>query len=88
MHLLWNLLAATTAAFALPQTWTEDTPERLYNASVRPVVVWHGMGDSYAAEGMQSFADEIRDLHPGIFVHLVHLADKMEDDQRAGFVSV
>lgn len=50
-----------------------------------PVVIWHGLGDSAYSEPMQAVAKEIRDAFPGIFVHLVNLADSFAADQRAGF---
>jgi hypothetical protein len=85
------LVPLALAASALAAVVPLDAAHALaptYNATVRPLVIWHGMGDSYQSEGMTNFADRVRELHPGIFVHLVSLADKNEDDQRAGFVRI
>jgi palmitoyl-protein thioesterase len=55
-------------------------------ASVRPLVLWHGMGDSAFSPGMLEFAELIKDIHPDIFVHSVYLAEDNQSDQRAGIV--
>ena len=37
---------------------------------------------------MLEFANLIRDVHPGIFIHLVYLDENPEEDHRAGIVSL
>ena len=54
----------------------------------RPLVVWHGLGDSYASPGMLEFVQLIKEMHPGIFVHSVYIDEDLEADQKAGFVSL
>ena len=54
----------------------------------RPLVIWHGLGDSYASPGMLEFMQLIKDMHPGIFVHSVYVDEDLEADQKAGFVSL
>lgn len=56
-------------------------------AQPRPLVIWHGLGDSYGAPGMLQFIEAVKGVHPGLFVHSVHLADSQQDDKKAGFVS-
>ncbi|KAF9071026.1 palmitoyl-protein thioesterase [Rhodocollybia butyracea] len=51
----------------------------------RPIVVWHGMGDSYASPGMVEFVQEVKRVHPGIFVHSVFLHEDLDKDRQAGF---
>ncbi|KAI0035863.1 alpha/beta-hydrolase [Vararia minispora EC-137] len=51
----------------------------------RPLVLWHGMGDSYASEGMLEFAEMIKGVHDGIFVHSIYLDENLDEDRRAGF---
>ena len=55
---------------------------------VRPLVVWHGLGDTYASPGIVEFEGEVKKMHPGIFVHSVYIDQDPKADQRAGFVSV
>ncbi|KAG0301845.1 hypothetical protein BGZ98_008003 [Dissophora globulifera] len=51
----------------------------------RPVVFYHGMGDSAHSAGMLELFDSIQEIAPEIFIHSVYLADSEADDQRAGF---
>lgn len=46
------------------------------------------MGDSALSAGMIEFAELLRGVHPGMFIHLIHVEDTLEKDQRAGFVSL
>ena len=55
---------------------------------VRPLVVWHGLGDSYSSPGMVQFESEVKKMHPGIFVHSIYIDQDANADKRAGFVSV
>ena len=57
----------------------------MFSAKPHPVIVWHGLGDSAYAEGMQDFAKSLKEAFPGIYVHLVTLADSTSADQKAGF---
>ncbi|KAG2074543.1 palmitoyl-protein thioesterase [Suillus decipiens] len=52
---------------------------------VRPLVIWHGMGDSYASPGLDHFQSEIKEMHPGIFIHSIFIDEDPNLDQRASF---
>ncbi|KAL4073847.1 Alpha/Beta hydrolase protein [Scleroderma citrinum] len=52
---------------------------------VRPLVMWHGMGDNYASPGILRFESEVKHIHPGIFVHSVYIDRDAKEDQRAGY---
>ncbi|KAF8316426.1 alpha/beta-hydrolase [Clavulina sp. PMI_390] len=62
--------------------WDHDHP---YNASIRPLVLWHGMGDSAFSASMLEFAELCRSTHLGLFVHIIHIEDNLDKDQQAGF---
>ncbi|KAF9922868.1 hypothetical protein BGZ67_010224 [Mortierella alpina] len=64
--------SATAAAASIP-------------VALRPIVFYHGMGDSAHSEGMVQLFESIEDIAPGIFIHSISLADSESDDQRAGF---
>jgi len=51
----------------------------------RPLVIWHGMGDSASSPGMLEFAEMIEGVHPGIFIHLIYIEEDQSSDRRAGF---
>jgi len=55
---------------------------------VRPLVIWHGLGDSYSSPGMARFEDEVKEMHRGIFVHSIFIDEDPKADQRATFVSI
>ncbi|CCO31251.1 palmitoyl-protein thioesterase [Rhizoctonia solani AG-1 IB] len=50
-----------------------------------PLVLWHGLGDSAHSAGMTEFAELIKQVHPGIFVHSIALSDDSSADQKAGW---
>ncbi|KAK7205606.1 Alpha/Beta hydrolase protein [Myxozyma melibiosi] len=52
-------------------------------SAVRPVVMWHGLGDDYKSGGMQRVESLIKDMYPGIFVHSVYLDEDPEKDSKA-----
>jgi palmitoyl-protein thioesterase len=58
------------------------------NSSIRPLVLWHGLGDSHSSPGMLEFERMIRGIHPGVFIHSIYLERRLDKDKRAGFVSV
>jgi palmitoyl-protein thioesterase len=51
-------------------------------------VLWHGMGDSHSSPAMLNFISLVKKVHPGIFVHSISLKDNLDEDERAGFVSI
>ncbi|KAJ7188495.1 palmitoyl-protein thioesterase [Mycena filopes] len=74
-----RLATVLLAAISLPGfVWAAASP--------RPLVVWHGLGDSAYAEGMLQFAEEVKNVHPNIFVHLVYIGEDLDQDRQAGFV--
>ncbi|EJD03145.1 palmitoyl-protein thioesterase [Fomitiporia mediterranea MF3/22] len=54
-------------------------------SNIRPLVLWHGLGDSYASPGMLEFGKLVQGVHPGLFVHSVYIDKNLDADQRAGF---
>ncbi|KZV82515.1 alpha/beta-hydrolase [Exidia glandulosa HHB12029] len=52
---------------------------------VRPLVVWHGLGDSYNSPAMNRVMDEIRNVHKDIFIHSVYIDPKTDADEKAGW---
>ncbi|CAD6577006.1 MAG: hypothetical protein TREMPRED_001838 [Tremellales sp. Tagirdzhanova-0007] len=53
----------------------------------RPLVIWHGLGDTSLSDGIQSFIDDVHAIHPGIFVYSVQvpLNGSLDEQRRAGF---
>ncbi|CAG8459300.1 7352_t:CDS:2 [Ambispora gerdemannii] len=54
--------------------------------SYRPVVLWHGMGDSCCnPESTVKFKELLEQVLPGVYVHSIMLGKNEEEDKRAGF---
>lgn len=51
-----------------------------------PVVLWHGLGDTYDGKGLASIAALINETYPGTFVHSVYLDEDSSKDRNAGFI--
>ncbi|KAF2722956.1 alpha/beta-hydrolase [Polychaeton citri CBS 116435] len=86
-----SLLAFSTAAPAGPHqqlvltqqdTGSDQapTPEQPL-----PLLVWHGLGDRYDADGLHSTGDLARKVHPGTFVYYIRLDSDGSADRTATF---
>lgn len=51
----------------------------------RPVVFWHGMGDSYNSTAIQRVLETVHEEKPNVFTHSVYVKEKDDDDQKASF---
>lgn len=73
---LSGLAAATTTTSTTADS--DDTP--------LPLVIWHGLGDSFSGEGIQAVGALADAIHPGTFVHAVSVAgDDASADRSATF---
>ena len=72
------LLVAPALAYLRPPTAILNPP--------RPMVLWHGLGDSHSSPGMLEFISKVKEIHPGIFVHSVYIEEDLSEDQKAGAV--
>jgi palmitoyl-protein thioesterase len=50
-----------------------------------PLLIWHGLGDRYDADGLHSVGELAAKIHPGTEVYYIRVADAGSDDQRATF---
>ncbi|KAH9017304.1 Alpha/Beta hydrolase protein [Lactarius pseudohatsudake] len=73
------LASVTIGALAGP---TQDV---LSFSKPRPLVIWHGLGDSYASDGLVQFQSYIAKMHPGIFIHSIYINPDVKEDQRATY---
>lgn len=51
-----------------------------------PLVIWHGLGDTYDSEGIQSVGDLFNVLYPSTFVYPIRLASSSSSDRSATFL--
>lgn len=50
-----------------------------------PLVIWHGLGDSYQSDGLKEIAELAEEVNPGTFVYIIHVEDTNNGDQQATF---
>ncbi|ODA81074.1 hypothetical protein RJ55_04036 [Drechmeria coniospora] len=48
-----------------------------------PLVIWHGLGDTFNSEGMQQVAALAESIHPGTFVYTISLAEQDPNADRS-----
>ncbi|PVI01929.1 palmitoyl-protein thioesterase 1 precursor [Periconia macrospinosa] len=81
LHLLpLSTLLLIPSILATPVPSPVPTPEPL------PLLVWHGLGDNYAADGLQSVGDLINTTVPGTFVYYIRLDENPDSDRTATFL--
>jgi len=77
-------LAAPSLSLSLPSQIhfsNDPIPE-----TTLPVVLWHGLGDTYNSNGMKSVASLINETYPGTFVHSIYLDEDPSKDRNDGFI--
>ncbi|KAI1824211.1 palmitoyl-protein thioesterase 1 [Xylaria intraflava] len=50
-----------------------------------PVVIWHGLGDTYNAKGLQQVGQLVEEVNPGTFVYFIRLDESANNDRTATF---
>lgn len=80
--LLSNLaVAVLVGSSVIPPTTSNDD-----DATPLPLVIWHGLGDNYAADGIAHVGELAQEVHPGTFVYNIRIDDDIGGDQRATFL--
>ncbi|KAL8946910.1 MAG: hypothetical protein Q9222_006755 [Ikaeria aurantiellina] len=51
-----------------------------------PLVVWHGLGDNYKADGLRSIGDLASSINPGTYTYYIRLDDDPSSDRTATFL--
>ncbi|KAL5594141.1 hypothetical protein BROUX41_001187 [Berkeleyomyces rouxiae] len=78
IYALWASGAASATRIKSLVGRGDDTP--------LPVVIWHGLGDAYNAEGLQNVGELIESVHPGTFVYYIQLGADGNEDRSATFL--
>lgn len=81
MHLP-TLLALAPFTLALPTTTTTLKPP---TSTPLPLIIWHGLGDRYDADGLASVSDLAQSVHAGTHVYMIRNSDDGSADSRATF---
>lgn len=70
-------LSILTLAAALPAPTSKSTP--------LPLLIWHGLGDTYDADGLRSTGDLAEKVHPGTYVYYIHTDENSNNDRSNTF---
>jgi palmitoyl-protein thioesterase len=75
------LLVAQTLASPL-------SPESLAHSESKPLplLIWHGLGDNYLADGLHSVGDFANETNPGTYVYYIRLDEDAGSDRTATFL--
>ena len=50
-----------------------------------PLIIWHGLGDNYAAEGLAEVAEIAEEVNPGTLTYMIRMDDDASQDRSATF---
>ncbi|KAI1092763.1 alpha/beta-hydrolase [Rostrohypoxylon terebratum] len=76
-------LASALHALASPTFFKSTADDE--NDTPLPVVIWHGLGDTFSAEGLQSVGALVEKINPGTLVYYVRLDESPSNDRTATF---
>ena len=80
-----SILAAST--LALPLVLAVPKPHSYEdNDTPLPLIVWHGLGDSYTGEGLTDVISLAEEMNPGLFTYAIRINEDPSLDQRATFL--
>ncbi|KAF2861589.1 alpha/beta-hydrolase [Piedraia hortae CBS 480.64] len=51
-----------------------------------PLIIWHGLGDTYTAPGLHEVGQFAQKTHPGTYIHYIHLSDDSSRDRSSSFL--
>ncbi|KAF2628975.1 palmitoyl-protein thioesterase 1 precursor [Macroventuria anomochaeta] len=51
-----------------------------------PLLIWHGLGDNYAADGLAEVASLASETNPGTYVYIIRLDEDASSDRTATFL--
>lgn len=78
LHLLpLSTLLLLRAVLATPTPTSASQP--------LPLLIWHGLGDNYAADGLHTVGDLAIATNPGTFVYYIRLDESPDSDKTATF---
>ncbi|CAO2653742.1 Nn.00g031530.m01.CDS01 [Neocucurbitaria sp. VM-36] len=79
LHLLpLSTLLLITSAIASPLSRPTSKP--------LPLLIWHGLGDNYAADGLHTVGDLANETNPGTYVYYIRLDEDASSDRTATFL--
>lgn len=65
---------------------TRHTPKLSDNSERLPVLLWHGMGDSYDSTSMQWVSDTLQKEHPDLDIYSIYIDQNSDKDKEASII--
>ena len=81
MHLLYPLFTLAALTSALPSLKPKPKP----NPKPLPLLIWHGLGDRFDADGLQSAGELAEEVHPGTFIYYIRTDEDGGSDRTNTF---
>lgn len=75
------IISLATSALTLSIKSTPNNAE----LTQLPLVIWHGLGDDFERDGLNSVADLAETTNPGTYVHIIRLEETGSGDRQATF---
>ncbi|KAF1976599.1 alpha/beta-hydrolase [Bimuria novae-zelandiae CBS 107.79] len=86
LHLLpLSTLLLLRTIVATPTPVPEPQPESTPESDPLPLIIWHGLGDNYAADGLHTVGDLASEINPGTYVYYIRLDESPDSDKTATF---
>ncbi|KAF2796981.1 alpha/beta-hydrolase [Melanomma pulvis-pyrius CBS 109.77] len=63
-----------------------STSTPLTKSTPLPLIIWHGLGDNYDADGLHTVGDLAIETNPGTFVYYIRLDENPDSDKTATFL--
>ncbi|KAK7413488.1 hypothetical protein QQX98_007636 [Neonectria punicea] len=82
---LLRLAVAATAALAAHSNAARTADDDDSDDTPLPLVIWHGLGDAFNADGMKQVGELADAIHPGTFVYTIALGADANSDRQATF---
>lgn len=83
----WEISPKRSSLFGIRKHDTQFTTNETYDNSVEnlhlPVLLWHGMGDSYNSESMQWVIDSLHDTYPELEIYSIYIKQEGNKDKEA-----
>lgn len=74
------LLSVLSSLLAVTAAFPAATPSKPL-----PLLIWHGLGDRYDADGLRSTGELAQKVHPGIYTYYIRISDDGSADRTATF---
>lgn len=84
-HTLSVLSALTGALIALASPVSLSSLASTHTPHPLPLIIWHGLGDNYAADGLNDTAKLAEEVNPGTYVYIIRLSEDPSADRKATF---